>query len=94
VDNGWLDDKAESLIKVNTRSLSETTEDPTSLVALQRTVGMKLLLEDPLDGDGVCSWGMQHKVPSGALQQGTVLFRHSSLPIRIGKGTAEGLQHW
>ena len=34
-DGGWLDNRTEDLIKINTRTLRITTNNPTSLVASQ-----------------------------------------------------------
>jgi hypothetical protein len=34
-DCGWLDDRTESLVVINSRPLSETTEDPAGFVAIK-----------------------------------------------------------
>jgi hypothetical protein len=50
---GWFHNRAERLIVVHIRALSETPEDPTSLVAIEGAVGAKLVGENPLAGDDV-----------------------------------------
>jgi hypothetical protein len=47
-DGGGLHDGAESLIVVQVGVLGESSEDPMSLVPVQRTIRLKLMLEDPL----------------------------------------------
>jgi hypothetical protein len=46
-----VDNWAESLIIINTRSLSETSENPTGLVSVKRPIGVKLVTKNPLPGD-------------------------------------------
>jgi hypothetical protein len=50
---GRFHNRVERLIVVHTRALSETPEDPMSLVAIERAVGAKLVGENPLAGDNV-----------------------------------------
>lgn len=52
-DGGWFDDRIESLIIIHTRSLSESAMDPTSLISLQRTIGIQLMFEDPFSSDHI-----------------------------------------
>jgi hypothetical protein len=52
-NNGWFYNRAESLIIVNSRALSETPKDPTGLVAIKGPVSTELVREDPLAGDNV-----------------------------------------
>jgi hypothetical protein len=49
----WLDHWTESLIIINTWTLSETPENPTSLVSIKRTIWMKLVPKNPLPGDQI-----------------------------------------
>jgi hypothetical protein len=92
-DCGRLDDETGGFGKVNARTLGETTKDPTSLVAFQRTIDVKLVLEDPLARDSVGMSGARNQVPSLVLEKRCMLFLHSSPPIGIDKGTMEGLQN-
>jgi hypothetical protein len=50
---GRFHNRAERLILVHTRALSETPEDPTSLVAIEGAVDAKLVGENPLAGDDI-----------------------------------------
>ena len=47
-DHGGLDDRAESLVKINARLLREPTNNPACLVASKSAIGGKFVLEDPL----------------------------------------------
>ena len=91
-DNGGLDDRAESLCKIHTRALSETSKHPTRFVALQSPVGVELVLEDPRVGDDIGSRRTRHKIPSVVLHQSIMFFYHSSSPIWVGKSTTVGLR--
>jgi hypothetical protein len=53
VNSGRLNNWAESLIVVDSRALSETSKDPTGLVAIKGPVSMELVCEDPLASDNV-----------------------------------------
>jgi hypothetical protein len=50
-DGGRFHNRAESLIVVDLRALSETPEDPVGFVAIERSISMKLVREDPLVSD-------------------------------------------
>jgi hypothetical protein len=47
-NSSGLHNRAESLIVVNTWALGESTKNPARLVALERTVCLELVFEDPL----------------------------------------------
>jgi hypothetical protein len=53
VNGGQFHNRAESLIVVDPGALSETPEDPASLVAIKGPVGTKLMREDPLAHQGL-----------------------------------------
>lgn len=53
IDGGRLHDRAESLIKVNPRALSESLEDPTSLIAIKGAIRIEFVLENPFIGDDI-----------------------------------------
>jgi hypothetical protein len=93
VNRGGLDDRTEGLGKVDAQTLGEAVKDPTCLVALQRTVCVELVFEDPLAHDNVgMSWA-RNQLPSLVLEKGSMFFLHSSSPIEIGKGATEGLRN-
>jgi len=91
-DGGRLDHWTEGLCKVHTRTLSEAPKYPARFVALQSSVSIELVLENPLASDEVGSRGVRHKIPGVVLQQGIMFFHHSSSPIGIGRSTTIGLR--
>jgi hypothetical protein len=89
--DGRFHNRPERLIVVHTGALSETPEDPTSLVAIEGAIGMKLVGEDPLAGDDVLATRLENKFPSPVAHEGPVLIFHCRMPIRIGeRGTDRG----
>lgn len=53
MDRRQLDNRAEGLIVVDDRMLSEAAKDLASLVAFQCPIVLKLVFEDPLSSDDV-----------------------------------------
>jgi len=89
---GRLDNWTEGLVEVHAWALGEAAEDPARLVPFQSSICMELVLEDPLAGDDVGERRARNKIPSLVRQQSVVLSFHSSPPIGIGEGAAEGLR--
>jgi hypothetical protein len=56
-NNGRLDDRAKGLIVVHSVALSEAPKDPTSLVLIQSTIALELVIENPHAGDHVGARG-------------------------------------
>src|SRR6185369_8803660 len=54
---------AEGFIIVHTRSLSESAENPASLVALQCAISLTLMRPDPLASHHIATRRMRHEVP-------------------------------
>jgi hypothetical protein len=52
-NSGRFYNQAEGLIVIDSRTLSETSKDPTSLVVIKGPVSTELVLEDPLTGDNI-----------------------------------------
>jgi hypothetical protein len=52
-NSGRFYNRAEGLIVVDSGALSETSKDPTGLVAIKGPVSTKLVREDPLASDNV-----------------------------------------
>jgi hypothetical protein len=52
-NGGRFDDRAKSLIVVDTVTLREATNYPSGFMTSQRTVRVELVLEDPLAGDDI-----------------------------------------
>jgi hypothetical protein len=84
-NDGRFHNLAKSLIVVDPWALSETSEDPASLVAIKGPVGMKLVREDPLAGDDVGATRLRDKLPGPIAHQGPVLVLYSHTPIGVGK---------
>jgi hypothetical protein len=59
-DGGQFHNRAESLVVVDPRALSETPEDPTGFVAIKRPIDTKLVRENPL---AVGATGSGDKLP-------------------------------
>jgi hypothetical protein len=62
-NGGGLDDGAEGLIVVHPRALGEPSEDPMSLVPVQRAIYLEFVLEDPLAGDDIGPRRTRNQVP-------------------------------
>jgi hypothetical protein len=91
VHGGQFHNRAERLIVVHTGALSETPEDPTSLVAIEGAIGAKLVGENPLAGDDVRVTRPGNKFLGPVAHEGLVLIFHCRTPIRIGEcGTDRG----
>jgi hypothetical protein len=71
-----LEDGAEGLVVV--------PSDPTSLVAMQSTIGLELVTSAPLARDHVGVRGTQHQVPGVVGQQGLILL-DSTAPVGISE---------
>ena len=91
-DCGRLDHWAKGLIIIHVGTLSKTTEDPTSLVCVERTINIEFMTENPLAGDDVAARGLGNEIPGVVGEQSVVLFLHRVAPIGIGKGDAIGLR--
>jgi hypothetical protein len=60
VDGGELDDGAESIVVVHSRTLGESSKDPTDLVAVEGAVQGQLVAKETLAGDHVGAWWTRH----------------------------------
>jgi hypothetical protein len=87
---GRFHNRAESLTVVDSGALSETPKDPTSLVAIESPVSVKLVCEDPFTSDDVGALRSWNKIPCPITHQGPVLILHSHAPIGIGEGSMDG----
>jgi hypothetical protein len=85
-DCGWLDDGTESLLVVDSGPLSETAEDPAGFVAIEGTVSMKLVTENPFASDNVCLSGALNKVPGVVIMKGGTFFFHGLAPVGVSQG--------
>jgi hypothetical protein len=81
-----LHNGAEALIIIDVGTLCEPAKNPSGLVPLRCSVGLELVLEDPLVSDNIGAAGAQNQVPSVVGHESGILFLHSCLPMRIGEG--------
>jgi hypothetical protein len=85
-DSGRLDHRAEGLIVVDAGSLGEVVKNPTNLVLVQGAVRIELVLENLLACDDVGVNRTRDKIIGVAGDQGSKLFFHGAMPVRIGSG--------
>ena len=79
--------------KIHTRTLSKPSEDLASLVLLEGSVGVELVLEDPLPSDDIGPRRAGHKIPGVVLEQSIMFFHHSCSPVGIGQSATVGLRN-
>jgi hypothetical protein len=92
-NGGQFHNRAESLVIVDSGTLSETSKDPTRLLAIKGPVSAKLVREDPFASDDVGALRSWNKVPCPITHQGPVLILHSRAPIGIGEGSTDGTRN-
>jgi hypothetical protein len=78
-----FDNRSEHICEVDTGALTEASDHPARLVALECTIGAQLVLEHPLASDDVGARRAQNKLPSLVPLQSVKLFLHSCMPLRI-----------
>jgi hypothetical protein len=88
-DHDRLNHRAKGLIVVDAGSLGEATNDPASLVPLQRVVEVELVLKNPFVGDDIVANEARDKISGVVGDQGIKLFFHDVAPIRIDEGGAD-----
>jgi hypothetical protein len=89
-NSAWFYNQTESLIVVDSRALSETPKDPTSLIVIKGPVSTELVREDPLTGDNVGALRSGNQFPCPIADQSFVLFFHSHTPMGISKRSTSG----
>ena len=62
-DSAWFDNRGEGVGEVHARPLLKTTNHPSSLVVLERTVRASLVAKHPLARDDVGTRGSRNKLP-------------------------------
>jgi hypothetical protein len=88
LDGRRFDHRAESLVVVDVMLLGEAADDPACLVLSKSTVGVVLMLEDPLPGDDVGTRRAWNKPPSTIVEEGLELISHDDSPIGISEPAA------
>jgi hypothetical protein len=90
-NRGRLDHRAEGLIVVDVGPLGEVAKDLTSLVSVQRAIGVELLLENLFAGDNVGANGARDKISGVVGDHDSKFFFHGTMPVRVEEGgTYEG----
>ena len=87
-DGGRLHHWVECLIIVDSRALSEASENPTSLVPLKGTINPPLVCPDPLASDDVGAGWTRHQIPCLVGEESRVLLFHCMAPLRVRQGAA------
>jgi hypothetical protein len=89
-NSGRFYNRAETLIVVDSGALSETSKDPTGLVAIKGPISTELVREDPLTSDNVEALRSGNQLAGPIADQGSVLFLHSRTPIGVRKHSTSG----
>jgi hypothetical protein len=82
-DRRRLDHRCKSLAEVDVGSLREPANDPTRLVAVQGTVRMEFVLENPFSRDDVGTARAINKAPGTVGLESPEFSLHGSVPVRI-----------
>lgn len=79
----FIDDWSEGFIEVNASTLSESAHDPSSFVSFQRSIGIKLVFENPFAGYDIgAGWAIDQAPGSVALER-IKLGGHGVAPVGI-----------
>jgi hypothetical protein len=89
VNRGRLNHWTEGLIIVDAKSLGEVVKNRMSLVPVQGTVGIELVLEIPLVGDDIGANRARDKILGVVGDQGSKLVFHGAPLVWIGKGSID-----
>jgi hypothetical protein len=79
MDGSRFNHQTKSLVKVNSKELGKTLEDPMSLVAVERDIGVELVLQDPLVSD--CTCRMKNEGPGVVSDQSMEILFHGAVPV-------------
>jgi hypothetical protein len=90
VNSGRFYNRTEGLIVVDSGVLSETTKDPTGLIAIKGPVSTELVHEDPFASDNIGALRSENQLPGPIADQGSVFVLHSRTPMGIGKRNMSG----
>ena len=72
----WFHHRRESLMEIYSRSLREPSDNPSGFAPLERSVGVELVLEQPLPGDDIGMCWPRHQRPSAVGLQSIILRLH------------------
>jgi hypothetical protein len=82
-NRGRFDNQTKHLIEVNALLLRETMKHPACFVAVERAIGLQLVVKDPLAGDNVAILRRRHEIPSVITEESMILLGHSLEPVGI-----------
>jgi hypothetical protein len=82
-NGGWLDNRTETILIVNTITLFEPLSHQTSFVTINSAIGLPFDLIHPFAVNNIPAMRARHKTPSIVSEQSRVFFIHSKLPLRI-----------
>jgi hypothetical protein len=84
-NSGWLDNRTESFVVIDTGTLCEAAKYPTSFISVQRTISMEFVFENPFASDHIAASRAGHKIPSVVVLESSILFFHSLAPVGISE---------
>lgn len=88
-DGGGFDNRAESIMEVNTGTLVETFGNKTGLVAINGTVRVAFDAKNPFASNGGMSGRRRNEIPSTILEESIKLCTQSVTPVGGTKGLSD-----
>ena len=85
---GRFHHQRERLLEIHSWSLRESTNDPSRLVAIERSIRLVLDAEHPFVGDDVGTRWSWYKLPCTIGEEGGIFSLHGRLPVWIAKSRA------
>lgn len=82
-DRRRLDDRGEHLMEVHPRSLREAAYDPPCFAPFERSVGVQLVLEQPLAGDDVGMLWSRNERPRAVCLESVIFSLHGRTPVGV-----------
>jgi hypothetical protein len=93
-NGGMLHNRCEGFAKVDSRALTEVTDNPSSLVLVEGAIEVEFLFENPFARDDMSSWRLPNKSPCLIADESMILRLHSCEPIRITQCGSDGGWYW
>jgi hypothetical protein len=87
-DHDWFDNRVECHVIVHDVLLVETTNDPASLMASERPVGVVLMLVVPLASDDIGARRPRNEATGPVIDEGPILIGHGCTPLQVSQSTA------
>jgi hypothetical protein len=93
-DRGQFDNRTQRLVEVKALLLRETAKHPTCFIAVERTIGLQLVVKDPLAEDNVGVPRRRHEIPSVVAEESMILLGHNLKPVEILERRTYGEGNW